>query len=249
MLTPETFAVVLGTFLLAGCVKGTVGLGLPTVSLALLSTILGHKEAMALILVPSLVTNLWQAFAGGQFRALVKRLWSLLAMAVVGTWIGTGLLAKTDALVAAGIFGAVLSLYAAYSLLTPQIPAPGARLERWLSPVMGLAGGFCTGLFGAFILPGILYVQALGLSRELFVQALGIIFITLTLALGAGLARHAMLTGDLIILSAAALAPTVLGMVFGQRVRKRLPEARFRRALFVVLLAIGLYAGARALLA
>ena len=69
MQDPVTLTVVALTFLLAGLVKGVIGLGLPTISLALLTAALGLPQAMALLLVPSFVTNLWQAVAGGKGRA------------------------------------------------------------------------------------------------------------------------------------------------------------------------------------
>lgn len=246
MLTLETFALVMGTFLLAGSIKGVVGLGLPTVSLALLSTLLGHKEAMALILVPSLLTNAWQGLAGGYLAMLTKRLWGLLLASAIGTVLATAFLARADPLVLTGLFGIVLTLYAGYSLLTPQIRPPKRAWEGWLSPLMGGLGGIATGYLGSFIIPGLLYLQALGLPRDQLVQALGMSFLVLTLALGAGMAQHALLTSDLIVLSASALVPAVIGMNLGQRIRHRLPEARFRQVLFAALLALGLYSMLRA---
>ena len=67
MWTFEVVAIVCATFLFAGWVKGVVGLGLPTIALALLAATVGLKEAIALMLIPSMVTNLWQGLAGGAF--------------------------------------------------------------------------------------------------------------------------------------------------------------------------------------
>ena len=245
MWQPEIIAIVLVTFLLAGLMKGVVGLGLPTVALALLSAVLGHKEAIALILVPSMLTNVWQGLAGGALRAILARLWPLLVLALIATIIGTQLLASTDARVAAGIFGVLLSIYAAYSLVTPQIPAPG-KWERWLSPVIGAVAGLLTGVTGSFVVPGVLYLQALNMGRDMLVQTLGVTFTVLTIALALGLARAELLTIDLFGLSALAFFPAALGMVLGQRVRRRLPEEIFRKAFFGALLLLGLYAIVRA---
>ena len=74
---PATLALVAGVLLLAGTVKGVVGLGLPTVTLALLTATTGLEAAVAVMLLPSLVTNLWQALAGGGFAVL---LWGFLRM-------------------------------------------------------------------------------------------------------------------------------------------------------------------------
>jgi hypothetical protein len=69
------YALVAATFFIAGGVKGVIGLGLPSVSLALLTATLGLYEAMAILLVPSFVTNLWQAVVGGELRAILARTW------------------------------------------------------------------------------------------------------------------------------------------------------------------------------
>ena len=108
MWSPEVIAFVAATFLLAGAVKGVVGLGMPTVSLALLTATLGLKEAMALMLIPSFVTNVWQGLAGGAFKAIVRRLWTMLAAAAVATWLGVSILAGADAVLLSGMLGLLL---------------------------------------------------------------------------------------------------------------------------------------------
>ena len=45
------------TFLIAGFVKGVIGLGLPTVSMGLLSLVMAPAKAAALLIV---LTNVWQ---------------------------------------------------------------------------------------------------------------------------------------------------------------------------------------------
>ena len=71
----ELLVLVTLTFLLAGTVKGVIGMALPTVSLGVLAAILGLKDAIVLMLVPSFVTNVWQGVIGGYFLPLFKRLW------------------------------------------------------------------------------------------------------------------------------------------------------------------------------
>src|SRR3546814_10582306 len=88
MLDSLALAAIAGTFVLAGAVKGVVGFGLPTVSLALLTVAFGLPQAMALMLAPAFVTNLWQALAGGRSLVLLRRLWPFLLMATVTVWLG-----------------------------------------------------------------------------------------------------------------------------------------------------------------
>src|SRR5450759_881164 len=81
-----------GAFLLAGLVKGVIGLGLPTVAIGLLGLLMTPAQAAAILVVPSLVTNIWQFVAGGELLALVRRMWPMLAGIALGTWIGAVLL-------------------------------------------------------------------------------------------------------------------------------------------------------------
>jgi len=245
-LQPETLALILAVFLLAGLVKGIVGLGLPAVALGLLTVFLGLKDAIVLIVVPSLATNLWQALAGGALLAIGRRLWSLLAFACVGIWFGTGLLAQSDGRLLAGLLGLLLSIYAVTALASPQLRVPEAW-EPWLSPPIGAISGFFTGLTGSFTFPGIAYVQALGFSRDRLIQAMGIVFLTSTITLGLGLADNGLLTRDLGIASLAAMIPAFLGLLAGIRMRRRIPEDYFRRILLGALLVLGVYIGINAL--
>ncbi len=246
MFGAETLTLVLAIYFLAGVVKGTVGLGLPTVTLSLLVPTLGLAPAIALTLVPTLVTNAWQAVDGGHMRAILRRLWPLFLLAIVGTWLGTWVLARADAGLLSALLGVALSFYALYGLLAPPLPHPG-RLEPILTPVVGILGGLMAGMVGAFLMPGIIYLQALRLGRDELIQTLGMIFFALTIALGAGLTHNALLTADLMVLSGLAVLPALLGMEAGRRIRRRLSEQRFRRIFFVALLLLGLNMVVRAL--
>lgn len=245
-LHPETLALIAAVFLLAGLVKGIVGLGLPAVSMGLLTIFLGLKVAIVLILVPSFATNLWQALTGGAFLVILRRLWSLLTASCIGIWLGTGLLAQSDARLLAGLLGLLLSIYAVTALATPRIRVPDAW-EPWLSPPMGAISGFFSGLTGSFTFPGIAYIQSLGFSRDRLIQAMGIVFLTSTLALGLGLAGNGLLSRELGTASLAGMVPAFLGLFAGQRLRRRIPESQFRRVLLGALLVLGIYIGINAL--
>ena len=113
---PSMLAAIIGTFLLAGAVKGLIGLGLPTVSLALLTVAIDLPHAMALLLVPSLVTNLWQALAGGRAREILLRIWPFLLMATVTVWVGATALTRVDLHLLSALLGALLVIYSIVSL-------------------------------------------------------------------------------------------------------------------------------------
>lgn len=222
---------ILAVFLLAGIVKGTIGMGLPTVAMGLLGLVVAPAQAAALLVIPSLVTNVWQMASGGRFVSLVRRLWPMLAAVVPGTLLGVGAMTGANVKTATAALGVVLMLYGILGIAAWEIRVP-RRLEAWLSPTVGLVTGLVTGATGVFVLPAVPYLQALGLAREELVQALGLSFTVSTVALALGLARGGLMTADVASLSLLALVPALAGMAAGQLLRRRLSAAAFRALFF-----------------
>ncbi|MEM8974169.1 MAG: sulfite exporter TauE/SafE family protein [Pseudomonadota bacterium] len=246
MWSAEILALAAVTFFLAGVVKGVVGLGLPTVTLAVFTATIGLKPAMALLLVPSFVTNCWQAVVGGSFWALLRRMAVLLILVCVGTWFGVRVLATADTSWLSALFGALLIAYAGSGLIRPVVPDLTAH-ETWLSPVIGAINGVLTGMTGSFVVPGVLYLQSLKLNKDQLVQAMGILFTVSTAILAVALGQKKLVSQDLLILSCLGVIPALIGMVAGQELRKRMSEDTFRKALFWALLSMGIYIIYRAL--
>ena len=241
---PLTAVIIFAVFLLAGGVKGLVGFGLPTVSLALLTAAFDLTTAMVLLLVPSFVTNVWQAAVGGYGRAILARLWPFLVMATVTVWIGALVLARVGVAWLSALLGLLLVVYSVLNLAGVRIAlAPGQ--ETWAGPLVGAVNGVVTGMTGSFVVPGVLYLQAIGLARDMLVQAMGIFFTLSTVALALALRGNGVLDLSYGAWSAAALAPAALGMIVGRRIRGRLSEERFRQVLFIALSVLGGYIIAR----
>jgi len=228
------------TFLLAGTVKGVIGLGLPTVSLGLLTAVIDLPTAMVLLLLPSFVTNLWQAVVGGNGAEIVRRIWPFLLMATVTVWLGATALTRVDLKLLSALLGGLLVAYAVVNLAGIRL-ALTTRQEVWAGPLIGAANGLLTGMTGSFVVPGVMFLQAIGLSRDMLIQAMGMLFTASTLALAVALQGNSFLTVQLGAISALALIPAAAGMVFGQKIRQRLSEQLFRRVFFVALLILGVY--------
>lgn len=231
--------VIAGTFFLAGGVKGVIGLGLPTVSLGLLAMVLDLPTAMALLLVPSFATNLWQGASGGHARAILLRLWPFLLLATATVWLGALALTRLDTAYLSALLGAILVGYAALGLGGIRLTI-SQRREAWAGPVFGAANGVLTGMTGSFVVPGVMYLQGIGLSRDQLIQAMGMLFTLSTVALAAALQGNGLMTGELALVSAAALLPALAGMFCGGLVRRRLSERRFRQVFLFAILLLGL---------
>ena len=227
-----------GAYLLAGFTKGVIGLGLPTVAIGLLGLMMTPAQAAAILVLPSLVTNIWQFTAGGGLLALVRRLWPLLTGICLGTYIGAVMLPTANGGQATFWLGAALAIYAGLGLIKVEFSVP-PRAELWLGFVAGIATGAVTVATGVFALPGVPYIQALHFERDRLVQALGLSFtvstVTLTIALAyAGEMHMALAWPSLLALGAAAF-----GMWIGQFVRGKVKPATFRLFFFLGLLVLG----------
>lgn len=239
-LDPWLLALVAATFLMAGTVKGVIGMGLPTVSLALLTATVGLPSAMALLLAPTFVTNVWQALVGGYLQQIVQRLWPFLLASVVTVWLGVGVLARVDVRWLSGLLGVLVAFYALAGLFSLGL-GELVRRGRHAAPVNGALTGLLTGMTGSSVFPGVVYLQSLGLPRDMLIQAMGVLFVVTTLALGLSMGGQRLLSLELGLLSLGAVVPAIVGMQLGQRLRRRLSETTFRRVFLSGLLAMGAY--------
>lgn len=229
---------VIGTFVLAGAVKGVIGLGLPTVAMGMLGLAMLPAQAAALLIIPSTVTNLWQLAFGGHLRALAWRLWPMLLPIFLGTGLGSLWLGMQGGAWVGHGLGAALLLYALSGLFLPAFKVRPAT-ERWLGPLCGLITGLITSVTGVFVIPAVPYLQALGLNRDQLVQALGLSFTVSTLALAGGLFWRGNLGGGEVNASLLALVPALLGMWLGQAVRQRISALWFKRVFFIGMAVLG----------
>jgi uncharacterized membrane protein YfcA len=236
-MTFSALAVVTLTFVLAGFVKGVIGLGLPTVAMGLLAVVMTPAQAAALLVAPSFLTNVWQAM-GPELAPLTRRLWPMLLGICVGVWAGGGLLTADSGARASIGLGAVLALYGLLGLTAVEFAVP-ARLEPWLSPLIGVVTGVVTAATGVYMIPSAPYLQAIGLKKDALVRALGLSFTVATLALAESLVRQGALQISVAGASLLALAPALLGVVLGQWVRARVRSETFRICFFAGALLLG----------
>jgi uncharacterized membrane protein YfcA len=228
------------TFLLAGLVKGVIGMGLPTIAMGLLSLAMPPAEAAAMLIVPSLVTNVWQLLAGPRLGAVVRQLCGMMAGVVLGTIAGAGIIVGNAAGAAAVALGWALVVYAIVGLSGVKFSLP-PRHRGWAGVVVGATTGVITGATGVFVIPAVPYLQAIGLEKDDLIQALGLSFTVSTLALGVGLLRMDAFQLASAGLSVLWLVPALGGMFLGQAIRDRFAAPTFRTVFFAGLLLLGIY--------
>ena len=227
-------------FLLAGFVKGVIGLGLPTVSMGLLAVSMPPAHALAIVIVPAIVTNIWQTFVGPYLRDIMRRLWTLMAGTAIGIWCGAGLMTGPYARYGTIVLGLLLVIYAIIGLRKVSFVVARAH-EKWVGGIVGVATGLVSAATGVQVIPSMPFMQAIGMEKDELVQALGVFFTTATVALAFNLTSAGLLTAATALPGAVAMAGAFAGMFIGQAVRSRLQPEAFRRWFLVAMILLGTY--------
>jgi uncharacterized membrane protein YfcA len=242
----STIFLIAAVLALAGFIKGVIGLGLPTVSIGLLAVAMPPVHALAIVIAPAIVTNVWQTFAGPYLGGILRRLWPMLAGTAVGIRSGAGLMTGPTARFAGIVLGILLVIYALISLVKVQFKvAPGH--EKWLGGMVGVATGIISAATGVQVIPSMPFMQAIGMEKDELVQALGVFFTTATVALAFNLTEAGLVNASTALPGIVALAAAFAGMFIGQAVRTRLEPNAFRRWFLIAMLLLGIYLAGSAL--
>jgi uncharacterized protein len=223
---------------LGGLVKGATGFGLPLVAVPILASFLGVPHAIAVMMVPILVTNAWQIWTFRLARRNTGFLPVFLAAGTVGVVVGTWVLAVTPGPALMATLGVMLVLYVALALSKPTFQLK-ERAIRWLSPPMGVAAGILQGMTGIGAPVGGTFIHAMRLGRERHVFAVSAMFLTFGTVQTIALAFAGILTWSRLLEGAFALLPAMAMMPLGAAIARLLSPKAFDRMLLAVLALIG----------
>ena len=236
----STLILIAFALLAAGFVKGALGLGLPTVAMGLLAVSMAPAQAIAIVIVPAIVTNIWQTFGGPYLRDILRRLWPLMLGTIGGIWLNAGMLTGPYARYGSIVLGALLVIYAMLGLSRLNFSvAPGH--EKWVGGIVGVVTGVVSAATGVQVIPSMPFMQAIGMEKEELVQALGVFFTVGTVGLGFNLTRTGLLSAATAVPGAVAMAGSFAGMFIGQIVRSRMQPEAFRRWFLVAMILLGIY--------
>jgi uncharacterized membrane protein YfcA len=214
--------------------------------MGLLAVTMPPGQALAIVIVPAIVTNIWQTFVGPYLRDIVSRLWPLMAGVVVGIWLNAGLLTGPYAAYGTVTLGLLLVIYAVVGLSKFHFKV-ARRDEKWLGGIVGLLTGVVSAATGVQVIPSMPFMQAIGMEKDELVQALGVFFTVATVALAFNLTASGLLTAATALPGAVAMVASFTGMFVGQAVRSRMQPEVFRRWFLMAMILLGLYLAGNAL--
>ena len=231
-----------------GFAKGVVGFALPLIAVGVAGSFVPYQVAVALLIVPMLVSNLVQALRNGIGPAVgsLRDFWWLNLVLVVMIALSAQLVLALPDRALFAILGVTVSAFGA-SQLAGWRPSFPMRHKAWVETGVAVVGGFFGGLSGIWGPPLIMYLVAAELPKAemLRVQSLSFLLGSLVL-LGAHL-HSGVLNAVTLPASAWLTLPTMAAMFVGYRVQDRLDQERFRRVTLAVLVLTGLNLLRRAL--
>jgi len=237
--TPELLFFVAAVYIGTGIVKGTIGMGLPLITLPLLAPAVGPITAMALLTLPAILTNLWQAVQSGHFTMALRRFWVCYLFAVIGICIGVTFLTRLPRDAVTVILGSIVVI-AALNQLYPLRVTVSPELERKLMAPLGLISGLLGGLsmmFGPLVA---LYLVMIRLTKDEFVGVIGLFYFLSAVPFTIGLMIGGRYGMPELVGSAGATILVIIGMLLGQVVRRFVPQEAFRKTILILLILIGL---------
>lgn len=235
-----TFALISAIFMLAGFTKGVIAFGLPFVTIPLLSNFIPVPQAVSISLLPIILSNAYQAVFVGSLANSLKRFWPLLAALTVTLLFTTNLMVVIDQRTLLGVVGLIVFTFISIQLLGVRFNVNPER-ERWIGAGIGTAAGIMGGMSSLFSTPLVLYLTALRLEKNDFVNAISLMLCVGATMIAVMLARFSVLTGHDLALSAYVLIPLAVGYVFGAVVRGRLDQETFMKLIQGFILINGIW--------
>ena len=217
-----------------GLIKGTLGVGLPLFAVPVMSLFISSTQAIALVSVPVLVSNIWQVWQEGSLKSSLKRFWPLMLTQAIVTvlavyWTLSFSVRELNMVLALAL---ILAFKPSFNIPTEK----EATASALVGTVSGLLGG-ASSLMGPIVIS---YLMSLKLKRDEFVGCISVIYLNAAWPLYGAMWHFDRMSLDDVGYSFLAIIPMFVGLLTGRKIRHRLSEETFRRALLGFLVVVAL---------
>jgi uncharacterized membrane protein YfcA len=228
-------------FAAGGFAKGVVGFALPLIAVSVMGSFLPYEVAVALLVVPTLVSNVSQTLRQGLGAAVetLRAFWWMNLVLVVMIVLSAQLVVALPDRLLFGLLGAAVCIFAVSQLAGWQLHfRPSHR--RAVETVVALVGGFLGGLSGVWGPPIVMYLFAARLPKAEMIRAQSLSFLLGSIVLFLAYLHTGVLNAATLPVSTWMVVPTMVAMFVGYWVHDRLDQRRFRTATLAVLVVTGL---------
>ena len=233
------FFIYLGIFFLGGLVKGTIGVGLPTVTLTLLSFFFDIKDSISFILIPVILTNLVQMLDGKELKSIFRQTKFFLITSVVFVIPGFLILRAINSNTILLILASLLVLNSCLVLFNKIITIKrhtSFQTQFWIGALTGIT----TGVTSIYTMPFIFLIQSLKFNKDKLIQLMGLSFFLYSLTQLTLFYSFSMINEKVLLFSSVACVPILIGVISGKYLRKILSEQTFKLLFNYMLLVSGI---------
>ena len=246
-LDPFHFGIAIAVTFFAGFVKGAIGFAMPMIMISAFSSFLPPETALAGLILPTVVTNLSQAFRQGASAAwdTVRTYRRILIATVMFILVSAGFVHVIPQALFLLVLGVPITGFALLQLAGVNL---ALRLEHraraeW---VLGAIGGLYGGISGVWGPPLLVYLLSIGATKLETVRVQGVVFLIGAVVLFFAHLQSGVLNRETLVFSALLVIPAQLGQIAGSRIQDRLDQTRFRRWTLILLVLTGLNLARRA---
>ena len=226
-------------YLICGVIKGTIGFGLPTVSISLLVFFIDVKVIIALILIPTIIVNFYQLSRGVNFKKIFNETKFFLFSSTIFIFPGSYLLNLINSQFI--ILFIALVLFINSMLFLTNIKYSLSSYKSPLTQILiGSINGVIIGMTSIYTMPLIFLLQSLRYNKDTTVQFLGIAFFLYPIAQLLSFTNLNLISLEIVKISFLALIPIFLGLYIGQKIRKKISESLFQKFFYCMLLMMSL---------
>ena len=132
----------------------------------------------------------------------------------------------------------MLLIYGCWGWLNRQFQIPNRLIPR-LNPLVGLATGVVNGATGSQIFPVMPYLLSLNISKDVLVQTINLSFTLSSVIMLVSLSTLNALNTESILTYALGIIPVMVGVRLGGKIRQRLDQERFKKAVMILIIVLG----------
>lgn len=234
----DTLCAVLA-LVLGGVLKGATGAGAPLIAVPIIAMLYDVPLAVAILAVPSLLANVWQAWSYRRDRPSPGFVAAFAGAGAAGAIAGTIMLANLPSAMLLLMVAAAVFAYIAFRLLRPDWVLSFALGRRLAAPA-GFLGGVLQGASGVSAPASITFLNAMKLERPAFIGTITLFFVSMSMVQIPMLVAYGFMTPPIVLLGLGALGVIIASMPLGAYLALHVSRETFDRTILVLLAIIAL---------
>ncbi len=226
---------IFAAYVVCGVVKGSIGFGLPTVSISLLAFLIDVKLVIALILIPTLIINIYQLCKGGNLKKIFFETKYFLFFSTISIYPGAFLLKSFNSQIIIFLIALILITNSILFLTNIKFKIP--HFDKPITQILiGFINGIIIGMTSIYTMPLVFLLQSLNYNKNTTIQFLGIAFFLYPLAQLFAFSNFELISILIVQDSFLIMIPITLGFLIGQKIRSFISEQLFQKMFYLMLL-------------